>query len=392
MHVQLLLINLLIVIAHIIAEDTISIENSSIVHEILNIRLESLKKFSKVTLKKKCNLDNLVVVTEYQFGNTGNHIIEFAHGVWFAERMNATLVVPVWMADIFVPFNTTNLSNSYCYTLNTNIPKNIKPYEVTSEESYFLFKLFHDKNYIKYLPNMDNNTIADLSLHFLKVYASLWSSPLSEIRSASEWVINNHLEGNFRYTSVHKRQMEGGCNKILAHVTKPRVDFSPTELPLDRAEWSGNLNRNHPLCSMSLELVLDTQTLHHRNGSKIFVAYDGAGDVDSYRKHGAVFSSVLEHQQYVPLVAPKIDGKAKAKFVDMFVAMHGDLFVLNPRSTFSWQIYLIRVCLALQSVPVVRTNDLFMQKLPEELVLGNRTMWVSWRSVVDAYLEHESIF
>jgi hypothetical protein len=117
------------------------------------------------------------------------------------------------------------------------------------------------------------------------------------------------------------------------------------------------------------------------------VAHDGAGDVDSYRKHGAVFSSVLEQAHLV--TAAKMDSKAKYKFVDMFVAMHGDLFVLNPRSTFSWQIYLIRVCLALQSVPVMRNNDLFMQKLPEELVLGNRTVWVSWRSVVEAYLNHE---
>ena len=33
------------------------------------------------------------------------------------------------------------------------------------------------------------------------------------------------------------------------------------------------------------------------------------------------------------------------KFVDMFVAIHSDLFILNPRSTFSWEIYLVRLCL-----------------------------------------------
>jgi hypothetical protein len=382
----LFFMSLLMLVTRLCADDVSN--ESPTVHEILNIRLEILRKFSKVTVKTNCNNNNLVVITEFQFGNTGNHIIEFAHGVWLAERLNATLVVPIWMADIFLPFNTTNLSNNYCFTLDTNIPKHVKPYEVTSEESYFLFKLFHDNNYIKYLPSMDNSLIGELSLHFLKVYASLWSNPLSEIRSASEWIINHHLDGTFRYTSVHKRQLEGGCNKIMAHVTKPREDFSPTELPLDRPEWSGNLNRNHPLCSMPLELVLDTQVLHHRNGSKIFVAYDGAGDVDSYRRHGAVFSNVLEQRHHAPVATSKMDSKAKVKFVDMFVAMHGDLFVLNPRSTFSWQIYLIRVCLALQSVPVVRTNDMFMQKLPEELVLGNRTMWVSWWSVIEAYLEN----
>jgi hypothetical protein len=74
------------------------------------------------------------------------------------------------------------------------------------------------------------------------------------------------------------------------------------------------------------------------------------------------------------------------KFVDMFVAIHSDLFILNPRSTFSWEIYLVRLCLGLLSVPVVRTNDLYLRKLPEEEVVPNGMLWVSWTSVVDAFL------
>ena len=50
---------------------------------------------------------------------------------------------------------------------------------------------------------------------YKQVYAALWSSPLKPVEAAGEWIISHHLDGNFRYTSVHKRQMEGGCSKVL---------------------------------------------------------------------------------------------------------------------------------------------------------------------------------
>ena len=33
------------------------------------------------------------------------------------------------------------------------------------------------------------------------------------------------------------------------------------------------------------------------------------------------------------------------KFLDLFLSIHGDFFLLNPRSSFSWQVYVVRVCL-----------------------------------------------
>ena len=35
-------------------------------------------------------------------------------------------------------------------------------------------------------------------------------------------------------------------------------------------------------------------------------------------------------------------------YVDALLAIHSDLFILNPKSTFSWMIYVVRVALALQ--------------------------------------------
>ena len=34
-------------------------------------------------------------------------------------------------------------------------------------------------------------------------------------------------------------------------------------------------------------------------------------------------------------------------YVDALMAIHSDLFILNPKSTFSWMIYVVRVALAL---------------------------------------------
>ena len=39
-------------------------------------------------------------------------------------------------------------------------------------------------------------------------------------------------------------------------------------------------------------------------------------------------------------------------YVDALMASHSDLFILNPKSTFSWMIYVVRVALALQVTPL----------------------------------------
>jgi hypothetical protein len=116
--------------------------------------------------------------------------------------------------------------------------------------------------------------------------------------------------------------------------------------------------------------------LNHRENRKLFVAFDGHGDVSSYQIHKAVFSKVLEkHDQH---------GQTPMKFVDMFVAMHADFFIQNPRSTFSLQIYMVRLCLGLKSVPLMRNNDLFVQRVPADLQAANRPLWVSWVSTAKA--------
>jgi hypothetical protein len=80
----------------------------------------------------------------------------------------------------------------------------------------------------------------------------------------------------------------------------------------------------------------------------------------------------------------------------MFVSIHSEFFILNPRSTFSWQIYVIRVILGLESVPVLEDFDVFVKAYaPKDLVgceFKNITavkpdyhsFWVSYLSIIDA--------
>ena len=89
--------------------------------------------------------------------------------------------------------------------------------------------------------------------------------------------------------------MDGTCAKTLSDFTKPS-DFTMGELPMDRAEWTGNLMKDHPLCDMPAEFVNTTLTMHHKESSqhKMFISFDGRGDVTALRNMGAVFSTVLD--------------------------------------------------------------------------------------------------
>ena len=57
--------------------------------------------------------------------------------------------------------------------------------------------------------------------------------------------------------------MEGGCAKVFGPATKVS-EFPPWELPMDRPEWKGNMNKNHPLCDMPADFVAATLAMHNK--------------------------------------------------------------------------------------------------------------------------------
>jgi hypothetical protein len=328
-----------------------------------------------------CNLTKLILITEYQFGNSGNNLIELTHGLYFASLLNATLVLPPWMATILKPFDLSTLHAGYCFTTSQDYKKTDVFWEIESEDSFFAFQLFKKPGYMELLPPLNDEILLDVSAHFLRVYSAFWSSPVEVLVSAAEWLIGHSLNSSLSYTSVHKRMMEGGCAKAFAPATV-LADMSPDELPMGRPEWRGNLRKSHPLCNMAADFVLDIMKLNHRNPqhSQIFVSFDGRGDVNDLKAIGAVFSSAIDGTP-----AAAIHKQADKKFLDMFMAMHGDFFILNPRSTFSWQVYLIRVCLALESAPILRNTDLYVQDPGSYQKMNRSGLWVSWTSVLEAH-------
>jgi hypothetical protein len=343
---------------------------------MIRTRLLHLKKFSSSN-RLPCPKKRHLVISRGPYGRTSNNLIEFTHAIWLSKILNATFSPPQWMKDLLNPFSSstgTALESNYCLNLNSEVPEESTVFTINSEQAFFLFEIWENKTYwtnleVEVPPLKDS--ILDISHTFLQVYSILWSSPLKRIQIAAEWIIANYLDNNLRYTSIHKRQLEGGCNAVLLDVTKPS-DFSPLDLPMYRPEWLSN--SSHPLCEMPLDFILETLYMHKRdkNSTRIFISFDGNGDRETYTNYGVVFGDVLQNAE----LGFKLSSD-DMKYVDMFVAMHGDFFILNPRSTFSWEIYIIRVVLGLQSVPLVTGNDFYLRKMPTDL-------WVSWTSTISA--------
>jgi hypothetical protein len=282
------------------------------------------------------------------------------------------------MGETMHHFNLTTLSQHHCFSIDGKVPRYSKNFEMTSEESFFIYKLFNDgaKPFKALLPPLNDDVVEDISRMFISVYTSLWSAPKPVIVTSAIWIIENYLGGNLNFTTVHKRNLDGECADIMREVAKAS-DFSPTEIPMDSPAWAGDHRVVNPLCEMPLDFVKKTMAMNGRGESNLFVAFDGQGDVSSYRMHRAVFSTVMEsHPEYrfIPM-----------KYVDMLVAMMGDFFIQNPRSTFSFQVLLTRICFVLQSVPAQIKNDVYFQKVPDMLIAEHRPMWVSWNSLHAAY-------
>jgi hypothetical protein len=417
----------------IVGGESITNDHEHILRYQLRRRHSVLKQTALTSLNQhsprtSCPKERLQI-TEYAFGRSGNNLIEFTHGLWLARRLNATLIVPGWMKEIFIPFDTSFIESVFCYTFDITLPKDAQVYEMTSENSFFLFQLKKEFKFPQFIPEImkirfselasqgdSTSSVVDpfmqeLSRLFLQVYASLWCCPNKKLLLLSEFYITHFMKGSLSYAAVHKRQLEGGCSKTLASVTKPS-DFPAKEIPLSHSDWfaHGPLHKFHPICEMTPSFIQETLLLNHRNTnlSNAFIAFDGRGDISAYEVQHVLFSHYLTDAISNPIAIPpamayynisshylhklqqNIDGKTVKdllKYLDMLIAIHSEFFILNPRSTFSFQIYVIRVLLGLQSVPIIRDNDVYMQRYPDEFKSNDRSLWVSWVSVLHAAAE-----
>ena len=308
-------------------------------------------------------------------------MVSLTNALWLATTLNSTLVLPKYMNKMFQEFNITILRSSFCFR---TIEEHINQTQghlgrlqysrlLTGPESFFLFSMFNNPKFKHQLPRFDENTMREMSHHYVRVYAALWSSPIKGLVLASEYMIKNHLSNSLEYTTVHKRSMDGTCHDIMSGTSFS--DYSDKELPMKNAEWA-NMPQINPICDMSPSFINDTITMHGRQEKKVLISFDGRGDIKPLTDIGHVLTTAQD-AKIGNTTVPRI-------YLDALLGMHGDLFVLNPRSTFSWQIFVVREILGLHSVPLLRNNDYLIMQ-PSEYKREKRTgLVVSWLQIAES--------
>jgi hypothetical protein len=165
---------------------------------------------------KECSTTSFVLITEYQFGNSGNNLISLTNMLWLASILNSTLVLPAYMDTILKPFDLTTLHKAHCFankvTGQPDFPDKKQGhtvYEVESEDAFWMFRLWNRTVYAPLLPAYNDKLVAELSHHYLRVYSGFWCCPRPDIVAAGEYLIMNHLGGAiviFRPLPVVSRQ------------------------------------------------------------------------------------------------------------------------------------------------------------------------------------------
>jgi hypothetical protein len=224
--------------------------------------------------------------------------------------------------------------------------------------------------------------------------------------------------------------MEGGCSRVMGLSTLVS-DFDSTEIPMSGSEWKGNLNNNHPICDMTYNFVKDILTMRNISCcSNLFISFDGRGKLctrfycDQYESHDRLsfdtsHDNTLINNFYEPYflfifyigsldefitnkatiltkgkfmefdkIIDAFSAKGKGydtKYLEMFVAIHGAFFIMNPRSTFSFEVFVVRTILGLESVPILKNKDFYVKASSE--VSSKVPLWVTFVSVENAVLD-----
>ena len=360
-----------------------------------------------------CPLDRIVFPDKLPYGQSGNILISLTHALWIGRKINATVIIPVWMEPLFIPFDTTFFRSIYCISYDRRIPPNAKVTNLHSSESFYgfgLLRLLPERLTYPFTSDWQQSynspLILELSRHFIQVYTALWSNPVEEIFELITAVIKAFFGSSFGYTGVHIRNFEGIC-----HDRFRMMNDDPTfrDLPFNLTEWLASPGKpQHPLCSITPSFLMKSFALHHRhypNLSNTFIACDGQTDIESFRQVGGINLGTIQeivqnltegiplNQTVLAYYSPQLNltplyqlpyhFRHLSKYLDMILLMHANFCVLNPISTVSLQVYLIRMGLGLESIPFIRNNDIFQLPL-ESLIHSNRSLWVSHFSLLEA--------
>ena len=114
----------------------------------------------------------------------------------------------------------------------------------------------------------------------------------------------------------------------------------------------------------------------NRKEKKVLISFDGRGDIKPLTDLGHILTTAQD-AQIGNTTVPRI-------YLDALLGMHGELFILNPRSTFSWQIFVVREILGLHSVPLLTNNDYLVMQHSEYKREKRTGLVVSWLQIAES--------
>jgi hypothetical protein len=344
---------------------------------IVETRLNHLAKFIKQNTKvDQCESKGFIQVTGPAYGNATNLMISFTHGLWLAKRRGLTLLLPSYMNEVLVGYDTSTLHKYYCFTNQdekTVVASKIVM-KVLSEDLYLILNLFDKKETRSLLPPLDRLAVNEVSRHFLDVFSALWSQPSPQVKEAALFLIKNELRNSLNYTAVHKRSYHQQCAKIYEDYRNTGEDFDPSHIPLNYNGWK----EEHALCAMKNKFIMETQALHHRENQPVYIASDRREPIlDSEYRPDKYFSiSNLKSDTFREI----LESEALMRQVDMFLAIHSEFFIANPYSSYSFQVEAVRICLELFSTPTMNKDIYFTDKGRYK-----EHVWISKRSLKKMY-------
>ena len=230
---------------------------------------------------------------EKGYGRTGNHLITFAHMLWYASKAKQTVIVPFYMISIIRHFHLDVLRKVACFDLN--VPRDMLG-EFLHADSYALCRKSVDFYQIETLVGLakeknvqvprGHELDSDLEEFVSRVFLALWSRPREPLFDYAFHVVSNYLGGSLRYVAVHKRGFEQNCAEHMnstgfadmkdEEILLPIRSFAAENpVPPDQAAL------RHPLCDLNNTFVKMAMTMHGRDNEPVYVATDGQEKSDS---------------------------------------------------------------------------------------------------------------
>jgi hypothetical protein len=299
------------------------------------------------------------------------------------------------MKDVALDAIKGNLQRCYCFIPEeigqTHIlGKSSVVSDVSSKDLFYGYRLSDDHRWG--LPKYSMAVIDEVSDIFVHAYSamrSVWHESFAEYAKA---IISTTFAGMSEYTGVHQRAIDGQCDYRM--IAMNRDLFSGSEISLRGGYWEdvrlptnerkiarqirgGKRSSTHPLCSMELSFVRDTKAMHGRSNQPIYLASDGQGILSDYINSRDVAGTAIGRPK------PRLEDRISVKYFDMFMLLNADFALLNPRSTFSWEVFVVRAALGLLSVPKPVGTDLyfFSEAEAHHPIHRKYVTWVSWETI-----------